>query len=69
MPLKLCPQCKRPFMANHEFCPRCPRVEWNQESLANVGCLLAMTLPVVFVILFWLTLIFAVFFSITGFFD
>lgn len=69
MLLKLCPQCKRPFMASQEFCPRCPRIEWNQESLANLGCLLAMTLPLLVMLLFWLLFIFSVFFSFAEFFD
>jgi predicted amidophosphoribosyltransferase len=52
--LKICPKCKRPFLADKEFCPHCPRPEWNQESWANVGCLLATILPLFLMILFWL---------------
>jgi len=35
---------------------------WNQESFANVGCLVAMLLPLLFLILFWLFLFLGVFF-------
>ncbi|MGI8469524.1 MAG: hypothetical protein ACR2N3_13835 [Pyrinomonadaceae bacterium] len=69
MPLKLCRQCKRPFLASQEFCPRCPRVEWNQESLANLGCLLATILPLFVMILFWLFFLLGFFYDITNFFE
>jgi len=52
--LKLCKTCKRPFMASEEFCPHCPRPEFNSESWVSLGCLLAMILPLFLLILFWL---------------
>ncbi len=69
MTLKLCPQCKRPFMASEKFFPRCPRAEWDQESLANLGCLLATILPLIIMLLFWLFLIFGIFYDIPNFFE
>jgi hypothetical protein len=61
--IKLCPKCRRPFLAEKEFCPNCPEpYTWNQESFANVGCLVATILPLVFLILFWLFLFLGVFF-------
>ena len=61
--IKLCPRCRRPFLAEKEFCPNCPEpYTWNQESFANVGCLLAMLVPLVGMILFWLFLFLGVFF-------
>ena len=64
MQLKLCPNCKRPFLAKEEFCPHCPEpYTWNQESWMNVGCLLMMTaVPLFLVILFWLFLFLGIFF-------
>jgi hypothetical protein len=58
--LKLCPKCKRPYLATDEFCPKCPRPQWNPESYMNVGCLLAMLLPLVGFIFFWLFFFFGV---------
>ena len=53
--IKLCPKCRKPYLAAKEYCPNCPEpYTWNQESYANVGCLLAMLLPLVFLILFWI---------------
>jgi len=53
--LKICQTCKRPFFAKKEFCPHCPApYTWNQESWANVGCLLAMIAPLFLMIFFWL---------------
>ena len=55
--IKLCPKCKRPFLAAKKDCPHCPEpYTWNQESWANVGCLMATLLPLVLLILFWLFL-------------
>jgi hypothetical protein len=46
-------------MADKQFCPHCPEpYAWNQESYANVGCLVLMILPLFLLILFWLVLIF-----------
>ncbi|MGC2238174.1 MAG: hypothetical protein WA584_18620 [Pyrinomonadaceae bacterium] len=57
MKLKLCPKCKRPFLAKHEFCPHCPapRVQ-NPDSWTSLGCILLMILPLFLMILFWLFL-------------
>ena len=53
--IKLCPRCRKPYLAAKESCPHCPEpYTWNQESYANVGCLLAMLLPLVFLIMFWI---------------
>lgn len=42
-------------MADKESCPTCPEPHtWDQESYANVGCLLLMLLPLVLLIFFWL---------------
>ena len=52
--LKLCPKCKRPYLDAKEFCPNCPEPPtWNQESCANLGCLLLTILPLFGMILFW----------------
>ncbi len=46
-------------MAHKEFCPSCPApYTWNQESWANIGCLLAMVVPLFLMIFFWLFLFF-----------
>jgi hypothetical protein len=51
--LKICPGCKRPFLAEKQDCPHCPEpYAWNQESWANVGCLTAMIAPFFLMILF-----------------
>ncbi|MEP6924828.1 MAG: hypothetical protein ABI954_10215 [Pyrinomonadaceae bacterium] len=45
MELKICPNCKSPYMASQKTCPRCGEdYEWNQESWLNVGCLILMML-------------------------
>ncbi|HEY0459522.1 MAG TPA: hypothetical protein VGC97_10325 [Pyrinomonadaceae bacterium] len=64
MKLKICRRCKRPFLANKAACPNC-RVSytWNQESVANVGCLLAMILPIFLVLFIWLFVFFGIFFG------
>jgi len=59
--LKICNRCKRPFLANKEFCTHCP-APYNPDSLANIGCLLAMMLPLFMVVFFWIFLFFGVFF-------
>ncbi|HEX8287524.1 MAG TPA: hypothetical protein VF556_06010 [Pyrinomonadaceae bacterium] len=62
MKLKICPTCKRPYLAEKELCPHCPEpYTWNQESWANVGCLLAMVVPLFLMILFWLFFLFGLF--------
>jgi len=41
-------------LAGKANCPHCPEpYTWNQESWANVGCLLMMMVPIVGMILFW----------------
>jgi predicted nucleic acid-binding Zn ribbon protein len=61
MKLKLCPVCKRPFLAKDEICSRCPRLQY-QESWMSLGCLLMMTIvPVAVMLIFW-------FFFFLGFF-
>ena len=63
MAIKLCPKCRRPFLAEKEFCPHCPEpYTWNQESAANLGCIVATILPLVLMILFWLFMFLGVFF-------
>jgi hypothetical protein len=53
--LKICKRCKRPFLATKAVCPNCAvPYTWNQESVANVGCLLAMILPIFVVLFIWL---------------
>ncbi len=55
MKLKLCPKCKRPFLADKECCPHCPAPPTlNQESWATMGCLLLSIIPLFVMILFWL---------------
>ncbi|HEX8638271.1 MAG TPA: hypothetical protein VF692_09425 [Pyrinomonadaceae bacterium] len=62
MKLKICKDCKRPFLAEKEFCSHCPSpYAWNQESWANAGCLLTMIAPLFLMLLFW-------FFFFFGFF-
>ncbi|MEZ5426274.1 MAG: hypothetical protein R2747_08420 [Pyrinomonadaceae bacterium] len=42
-------------MEDREFCPHCPQpYSWDQESWANMGCLLITILPLVLILLFWL---------------
>jgi len=61
--LKICKRCKRPFLANKGSCPNCAvPYTWNQESYTNLGCLLAMILPIFLVVFFWLFLFFGIFF-------
>jgi hypothetical protein len=61
--LKICTRCKRPFLANKQFCPSCPApYTWNQESYANLGCLLMMILPIFLIVFFWLFFFFGLFF-------
>lgn len=46
-------------MADREICPHCPEpYTWNQESFANLGCFVAMLLPLLLFILMWLFLLF-----------
>jgi hypothetical protein len=55
--LKLCPVCRKPYLADKDFCPSCPEpMTWNQESYTNLGCLLLTILPLFGIILFWLFL-------------
>ncbi|HQU84115.1 MAG TPA: hypothetical protein PKY59_13355 [Pyrinomonadaceae bacterium] len=57
MKLKICERCKRPFLETKEFCPNCPEVfTQNRESWANMGCLIAMIMPIIFIIFFWIFL-------------
>jgi hypothetical protein len=61
--LKLCPKCRRPYLAEKEWCPHCPEpYTWNQESYANLGCLLLMMTPILLMIMFWIFLFFGIFF-------
>jgi len=65
MSLKICKKCKRPFMASHEFCQHCPPpYTWNQESWANVGCVLAMILPLFALIFLWFVFFFGFLFRV-----
>jgi len=51
-------------MAHKEFCPHCPEpYTWNQESWANVGCLAAMILPLIVMILLWVFFFSAILFQ------
>ncbi|MBS1798137.1 MAG: hypothetical protein JSS81_30265 [Acidobacteria bacterium] len=62
MKLKICDRCKRPYLAGKKACPNCPApYTWDQESWANLGCLVAMILPIFLVLLFWIFLFFGVF--------
>lgn len=65
MALKLCPQCKRPFLESEEFCPRCPQ-PYDAGSWANLGCILLSLLPLAALILFWVFVFTAVFYRVTG---
>jgi len=61
MRLKICKTCKRPFLANKEFCPQCPP-PYDPDSYANLGCLLLMTaVPLFGIILFWFLFFFGFF--------
>lgn len=61
--IKLCPRCRKPFLAAKEICPHCPEpYTWNQESYANVGCLMAMLLPLIGLIMFWIFMFLGPFF-------
>jgi hypothetical protein len=60
--IKLCAKCRRPFLAAKERCPHCPEpYTWDQESFANLGCLVATILPLVVLLLFWFFLFLGVF--------
>ncbi|MBX7174302.1 MAG: hypothetical protein K1X72_25235 [Pyrinomonadaceae bacterium] len=61
MKLKICEQCRRPYLESEDFCPKCPRLEWNQESWMNIGCLVAMILPVFVLVFLWLLFFFGLF--------
>jgi hypothetical protein len=53
--IKICPRCKRPFLASKGECAHCPEpYTWNQESWTNLGCLLITIIPLFLMILFWL---------------
>lgn len=63
--LKLCPKCRRPYLASQEFCPHCPPPRtWNQESWVNLGCLLVTIVPLFILILFWLLILFGFLFRV-----
>lgn len=63
MQLKICPKCKKPYLANKDACQSCPApYTWNQESYANLGCLLLMIAPLVLMILFWFFFFLGLFF-------
>ncbi len=54
MKLKLCQNCKRPFLEEkHEFCPHCP-APYNADSYFNLGCVLLTILPLFLFIVFWI---------------
>ena len=65
MSLKLCPQCRRPFMASEEICPRCPE-PFDGNSWANLGCIVLTILPLVVLILFWMFFFAGIFYRITA---
>lgn len=52
MKLIICEVCKRPYLETKGECPSCPG-PFNGDSVMAVGCLLAMTLPILLVILLW----------------
>ncbi len=55
MEIKICPSCKRPFLASKGACAHCPQpYAYNQDSWANLGCLLMTVIPLFVMILFWL---------------
>jgi hypothetical protein len=50
-------------MADQKVCPRCGKeYEWNQESWANVGCMVLMVLFAFFLIMLPLLMLMAMFF-------
>ena len=48
MDSKVCPNCLKAHLATADFCPRCGRAakpyHWDQDSPANVGCLILFVL-------------------------
>jgi hypothetical protein len=46
--LEVCPACGRAYKVGADSCPQCQRssepYQWDQESGANIGCLLALVL-------------------------
>ena len=63
MSLKLCPKCRKPFLAASGTCPHCPEpANWDQENWANLGCLLVTLLPLLGMMLFWLFMFLGLFF-------
>lgn len=54
MELKVCKKCKRAFNAEESACPDCghwAEYTWDQESWANVGCLLALILIILLMVI------------------
>ena len=64
MELKLCPRCEKPYLAEEEFCPRCPQDPWEgkEESFGSLGCILMTILPLFLMALFWFFLFLSFFF-------
>ena len=61
MELKICHQCKRPFLAKYEACPKCPDIDKIANSGVSLGCFLAMVLPLFLMLLFWFLFFLGVF--------
>jgi predicted amidophosphoribosyltransferase len=55
MEIKVCKKCNRAFNAEESRCPSCGRwsepYSWDEESWANMGCLLVMIFMVLMMII------------------
>jgi hypothetical protein len=49
--------CKKPYISDEGYCPRCPSAHnVDPDSWGHLGCLLLMVVPVFLAILFWIIL-------------
>jgi uncharacterized paraquat-inducible protein A len=64
MELKLCPTCKKPYLASEEFCPRCPQPVFDDdpESYGTIGCVLITVAGLVILMIFWIFIFLGIFF-------
>jgi predicted amidophosphoribosyltransferase len=64
MELKLCPNCKRPYLESEEFCPRCPQplnIE-TADSYGSLGCVLLTVAGLAAMVIFWMFVFLGAFF-------
>lgn len=50
--MKVCGSCKKPFLSDDGYCPRCPSAHnLDPDSWGHLGCLLLMLLPILLVVI------------------